>query len=366
MQQAKYCAPVAGRTLAAVGIVLMSIVAAQAADKTVISSTVPANGDVNPYGIVFVPEGFPAGVLMPGDVLVSNFNNSTNTQGTGTTVIKLTPTGAVAPAGKAQVFFNSQPIGLTTALGILQAGFVVVGNVPTAGGVAQQGSLQIVDASGNGKPPIIDPTFLDSPWDLTVNDEGSRAQIFVSNVLSGTVSRLDVMVSAAGVSIAQKVTVAIGYLTRTDPNALVVGPTGVAYDPAADVLYVASTGDNAIFGVAGAGKAIAPVTKGTVVFNDPRHLRGPLALVFAANGHLITSNGDAVNPDPAHPSEVIEFTKSGEFVRQFSLDPALGSAFGLATVINRPSNFDFATVNDDTNAVAVYHRVSDAFAATTQ
>ncbi|MDN7906481.1 hypothetical protein QZM18_20505 [Burkholderia diffusa] len=31
---------------------------------------------------------------------------------------------------------------------------------------------------------------------------------------------------------------------RTDPNARMVGPTGLAYDPNIDVPYVASTSDN--------------------------------------------------------------------------------------------------------------------------
>ena len=363
MQQTRYCAPFAGRMLAAVSVVLVSIVAAQAAD-IVVSSTIPSNGDLNPYGIVFVPEGFPAGTLTPGDVLVSNFNNNKNLQGLGTTIIKLTPNGAVAQPGKAATFFTSKLPGLSTALGVLRAGFVVVGNVPTKNGksnTVQQGALQIVDGSGNVVTTLTDRTFLDGPWDLTINDQGSIAQIFVSNVLNGTVSRLDVMIDASGIMIVQMVTVAKGYLTRTDPSALVVGPTGLAYDPETDVLYVASTGDNAIFAVAGAGNAMTPVDKGTVVFNDTRHLRGPLGLVFAPNGNLITSNGDAVNPDPNHPSEIVEFTKQGQFVREFSLDPASGSAFGLATVLTTPSQFDFAAVNDDTNAVAVYPKVSDAF-----
>ena len=53
-----------------------------------IVSTVPANGDVNPYGVAFVPQGFQRGngPLQPGDILVSNFNNSSNLQGTGTTL----------------------------------------------------------------------------------------------------------------------------------------------------------------------------------------------------------------------------------------------------------------------------------------
>src|SRR5262249_10849289 len=38
-------------------------------------STVPSNGDVNPYGVAYVPSNFPSGGLLnPGDVLVSNFN----------------------------------------------------------------------------------------------------------------------------------------------------------------------------------------------------------------------------------------------------------------------------------------------------
>src|SRR5262249_23681441 len=53
------------------------------------SSTVPKNGDVNPYGVAFVPPGFPTNgsKINPGDILVSNFNNSNNQQGTGTTII---------------------------------------------------------------------------------------------------------------------------------------------------------------------------------------------------------------------------------------------------------------------------------------
>src|SRR5579864_8451869 len=57
-------------------------------------STVPPNGDVNPYGVAFVPEGFVhGGALHPGNILVSNFNNSSNQQGTGTTIVKITEQG---------------------------------------------------------------------------------------------------------------------------------------------------------------------------------------------------------------------------------------------------------------------------------
>jgi hypothetical protein len=138
-------------------ITLLPLVRALADDKggqfvpsIIVSSTVPANGDLNPYGVAFVPREFPqGGLLKPGDLLVSNFNNSMNQQGTGATIIKLTLNGNVAPSGSATVFFQgTAPLGLTTALGVLKRGFVLVGNLPTNAGVlipGQPGSLLIID-----------------------------------------------------------------------------------------------------------------------------------------------------------------------------------------------------------------------------
>src|ERR1700730_16421336 len=58
---------------------------------TVIGSTVPANGDVNPYGMAQVKHT--VGKLTSGHILISNFNNATNAQGTGTTIVDVAPDG---------------------------------------------------------------------------------------------------------------------------------------------------------------------------------------------------------------------------------------------------------------------------------
>ena len=57
-----------------------------------IASTVPGNGDVNPYGVAVV--GRSQGILHRGSVLVSNFNNKANLQGTGTTIVQVSPGGS--------------------------------------------------------------------------------------------------------------------------------------------------------------------------------------------------------------------------------------------------------------------------------
>jgi hypothetical protein len=365
-----FFAPFACRVVFGAGIAALSMTAALADDderpflpRLVVSSTIPANGDLNPYGVAFVPQGFPGGGLIaPGDVLISNFNNFNNLQGTGTTIVKLTPNGTIAPSvtpgssGNAATFFTSRLAGLSTALGVLRGGFVLVGNVPTTDGTVatiSQGSLQVINRHGSVAATLNDGVFLDSPWDLTINDNGDQAQVFVSNVLSGTVSRLDIAVGPSNITVLHKTEIAIGYTHEPNAAALVLGPTGLAYDKATDTLYVASTADNKIFAVPHAGKATSFVVRGTPIFASPR-LRGPLALVFAPNGDLLTANGDAVNGDPTHPSEIVEFTKSGEFVREFNVDAGQGGAFGIATVLFGYPPFNFAAVDDVSNSISVY------------
>src|ERR1700749_3734508 len=72
-------------------------------------STIPGNGDTNPYGLAFAPFGFPPfGSVKPGQLLVSNFND-TSTQGLGTTIISIDP----ASRNTALFFQGTSPIGFT-------------------------------------------------------------------------------------------------------------------------------------------------------------------------------------------------------------------------------------------------------------
>jgi hypothetical protein len=79
-----------------------------------------------------------------------------------------------------------------------------------------------------------------------------------------------------------------------------------------------------------------------------------LRLVLAPNGHLISSQGDAINPDPAHQSEMVEFTNTGNFVTQFSIDSAAGAAFGIAIATANTGAVHFAAVDDATNTLTVF------------
>ena len=295
------------------------------------ASTQGPSGDANPYGVAFVPVGFArGGVLHPGDVLVSNYNGPSNFQGTGTSIVRITPKGeaslfARTPAGT----------GLSTALGILGDRFIVVGNLASADGTAataKPGSLIVLDGSGKVVGQFSDQRLVGSPWDLIITRGGSHPKIFVSNAATGTVTRIDTTITDHGKRLVFNggTQIASGYAHRPDSAAFLLGPTGLAYDGRHDTLYVASTLDNAVYAVKNAARTHRDGGTGSVIYADQAHLHGPLGLAFAPNGDLIAANGDAVNADPNQSSELVEFTRRGRFVGQLPVNTSAGAAFGLA------------------------------------
>jgi hypothetical protein len=294
-----------------------------------IASTVPSNGDLNPYGVARVTHSI--GNLTEDHVLVSNFNNSTNLQGTGTTIVDVAPNGAVGLFAEisAAELPGSCPggVGLTTALAVLSSGWVIVGSLPTTDGTsatAQAGCLIVLDNTGKPVETFFG-SLINGPWDMTAFDGEDQASLFVTNVLNGTVVagapavvpgpvvrqgtvvRINLRVSEHTMPWIESMTViGSGFSERTDPAALVIGPTGVALSPSCPgsdpgdcvikfgesgepVLYVADTLNNRIAVItealtrnnsAGTGKTL---TIGG-------SLNGPLGLAFAEGGHLLTVN----------------------------------------------------------------------------
>jgi hypothetical protein len=316
------------------------------------ASTVPANGDLNPYGVAFVPHNFQtgSGPLKQGDILVSNFNNSANLQGTGTTIVR------IPASGSPKLFFQGKAgLGLSTALGTLQYGFVVVGNSPSTDGTsatAGPGSLLVINNHGK-LIQTFTSAWIQGPWDMALVDRGDRAIAFIANALTGTVSRLDFSVSSSGLKLLSATTIASGYVHRGDPATFFVAPTGLVFDARRNALYVASTGDNAVYAVWNAADRKTDAGAGSIIYQDDTHLHGALGLAEAPNGHLLVTNNDGINPDPNQPSEIVEFTKDGNFVKEIPVDPAQGGSFGLAVSV-KDDQAIFAAVDDVTNTLTIW------------
>ncbi|HTA33171.1 MAG TPA: hypothetical protein VK721_07080 [Solirubrobacteraceae bacterium] len=331
-----------------------------------VGSTVPANGDVNPYGIAFVPSSI--GKLKAGQMLISNFNAKEsakqNGQGTGTTIVQLSTTG------KATLFASINPntlpgpcpggVGLTTALNILPGGYVVVGSLPTTNGksaTAKYGCLIVLDSEGKVVKTIANKN-IQGPWDSTAKSEGSKTSLFISNALNGgaakgekvinnsTVLRID-LESGEGQppKVLSEQVIAEGIPWVNSPEALVLGPTGLAL-ASNGTLYVASTQNDKILAISEAATRTTPVAHGGTVVTEGGHLKEPLGLVLAPNGNLITTNGGDGN--------MVEITPQGQQVAVQTADTktGAGSLFGL---VISPSANSIYYVDDGENTLNVLH-----------
>jgi hypothetical protein len=327
-----------------------------------IGSTVPSNGDVNPYGLAVVPTS--VGSLTAGDYLVSNFNAKSNNQGTGTTIVELTPSGKLSLFAKinAKKLPSACPggVGLTTALGILPGGYVVVGSLPTTNGMsatAQYGCLIVLNS--NGKPvETIAGNNIQGPWDMTSVTQGSTTTLFVSNVLNGgaaeglvtidnsTVLRIRLSSTAGHApKVQSEQVVADNIPWRDDKAALAIGPTGVALAKNG-TLYVADTLESRIIAIPNAMTRTTPLPDTGIALSSGGHLKQPLGLILAPNGDILTTN--------AGDGNIVETTPAGHQIATVAGDAktGAGSLFGLAIA---PGGKGLLYVDDGFNTLRLLH-----------
>jgi hypothetical protein len=326
-----------------------------------VASTVPGNGDVNPYGVAVVPQTM--GALVAGDVLVSNFNNAANLQGTGSTIVEISPSGTRTVFAHIRLDNADRSLGglgLTTALVVLHNGWVVVGDLPTQDGTAataQAGGLIVLNDEGKVVTTITGSP-INGPWDMTAVSHGGAAQLFVTNVLNGTVAANGAVVHKGTVvrvgittpaqsrgipKVTSEVTIGSGFAEETNATALVIGPTGVGL--ARDgTLYVADTLANRVTAISDAVSRTTSAGTGTVL---TRHgaLKGPLGLAVAPNGDVLTVNsgdGNLVDTDAAGTQAAVRMLDTS------GSPPGSGALFGLAVV---PGHGGVYFVNDATNTL---------------
>ena len=335
---------------------------------TTLINTVPSNGDQNPYAIVVAPVS--SGTVKQGDVLVGNFNNAANLQGTGSTIINY------HPDTKEMTVFATVPrdlkdcpggIGLSTAMTMLKSGWVIVGSTPSNDGTTGTkgaGCLIVLDNQGKVASTIASANIND-PWgNMAVVDNGDHATLFVSNAGFGvggaegnppvfkqaTILRLDLDIPQGKAPVVKQETViASGFGAQADKGVFLVGPTGLALSPDQKLLYASDAIGNRVTEID------EPMTRDTSAgvgreLTADGFLHRPLAMVTAPNGHLLVTNalnGQVVEIDPATGKQL--------YARWIDTDkaqspPGNGDLFGIAMT---PEGDGFYYVQDDVNTLVL-------------
>ena len=335
---------------------------------TTLINTVPDNGDQNPYALVVAPVS--AGTVKKDDVLVDNFNNSTNLQGTGSTIVDYHPDTkqmsvfAVIPRDLKEC---PGGIGLSTAMTMLKSGWVIVGSTPSNDGTTGTkgaGCLIVLDPQGKVTSTISSPNIND-PWgNMAVVDNGNSATLFVSNAGFGvgsaageppvfkqaTVLRLDLDIPDGKPPVVKKETVVgSGFGAQADKGVFLVGPTGLALSSDQKLLYVSDAIGNRVNAIED------PMTRDTSAgvgrqLTADGLLHRPLAMVTAPNGHLLVTNalnGQVVEIDSASGKQI--------YARWIDTDkaqspPGNGDLFGI---VMTPAGDGFYYVQDDVNTLVL-------------
>src|SRR5271166_6494512 len=336
-----------------------------------LASTVPANGDQNPYAVVVAPVS--AGKIQKDDVLVDNFNNLSNLQGTGTTIVDY------SPSTKKTILFAKVPqnlrqcpggVGLTTAMTMLKSGWVIVGSTPSTDGTTRtrgDGCLLVFDPNGQLAATWTGPN-INGPWgNMATVDNGTTATLFVSmagfdipgpqvrdpdtgypvTINKATVLRIELSIPAGQPpTITNQTVIANGLPARADRDVFMIGPTGLALT-ASGALYVSDGVGNQIVAIPDATTRRDSAGTGRTVTRDGL-LKRPLALTMTADGHLLAcnaKNGQLVEVDPATGKQLYSQWID---TNQAQSPPGNGDLFGIAMT---PDLQGFYYVQDDVNAL---------------
>ena len=340
-----------------------------------IASTIPDNGDLNPYALFVAPVS--SGMIKKGDVIVDNFNNVSNLQGTGGTIL------IIDPATRATRLFAKLPrnlpqcpggIGLSTAMAMLSSGWVIVGSTPSNDGTTATkgpGCLLVFDTNGK-LTTIWSGGQINDPWgNMAVVDNGDKATLFVSMagydlpgpdkrdpatgegvvVRKATILRLQLSIPPGALpKVTGRTVIASGFGEQAIKDVFLIGPTGLAL--VGSTLYASDAVGNRIVAIPDATTRSGTAGTGRVVTQGGKMQR-PLALIATPEGHLITSNaknGEIVEVDPASGKQL-----AAQWVdaNQAQSPPGNGDLFGLALA---PDGTGIYYVEDDTNMLAKVSR----------
>lgn len=339
---------------------------------TTLINTVPDNGDQNPYAIVVAPVS--SGDIQQGDVLVDNFNNASNMQGTGTTIVDY------HPDTKKMTLFATIPrdlkecpggVGLSTAMVMLKSGWVIVGSTPSNDGTTNtKGAGCLIVLDNHGKiAKTLSTQNINDPWgNMAVVDNGNSATLFVSNAGFGvggtelgpdgeppvfkqaTVLRLSLDIPDGQPPVIKNETViASGFGARADRGVFLIGPTGLALSADNKQLYVSDAIGNRV------NVIDDPLTRDTSAgvgrqLTADGLLHRPLAMLLTPAGHLLVTNalnGQVVEIDPAAAKQLYASWIDADRAQS---PPGNGDLFGIALT---PAGDGFYYVEDDVNTLVL-------------
>jgi hypothetical protein len=317
--------------------------------QTVIGSTIdPKLHQLNPYGLTVAPKT--VGDLTAGDLVVCNFNDSKNVQGTGYTIVALHP----APGSKPSLISDN-----STLVGCAALALDPGDNIWAA--AFSSDDNPVISPSGKLEVNIKGKIF-DHPWgQIYAQPKSGAAAFYESNAADGTVVRINL-----GSKFTYDV-IAKGFAVNHGKPGSIFAPAGLAYEPTGDILYVTDGTNNTVVAfenvtkipaggitVGADGKTFSgPDAKDAHLIFAGKPLDGPISTALFFNGNIVVGN----TGNPNGENLVVELSPSGKVLDVANVDKgSAGAIFGMVATGTNADNTKLYFNDDNDNNLQVLER----------
>jgi hypothetical protein len=345
-----YASSALAPTLAAFGLADETSILKLDKKQVVIGSTIdPKYHQLNPYGLAVASKT--SGHLTKGDLVVCNFNDKQNVQGTGFTVVALHP----APGSKARLIVADKKLTGCAALALdnLDTIWATAFSANDDVAFSTQGVLQW---DNGGKP-------FDRPWGQAgaPNPHLPDETFYESNAANGAILKVVFDDGYHAVAIAK------GFAVNHGKPGSIFAPAGLTYDRKGDVLYIADGTDNTVVAfskvstikshgivVEAGGKTFEgpDASHARLVFSGSP-LNGPISMALLPNHNLVIGNtGNA-----SGTNLMVEITPAGKLLATRNVDKgAAGALFGIVASGKTDSDTKIYFNDDNDNDLQVLER----------
>jgi hypothetical protein len=324
-----------------------SVLASLSSEQTIGSTTPTTPGDVNPYGLDIAKVS--SGKIGAGDLVICDFNNPGNVQGTGTEIVALHPIVGSSPT------------------------LVVKDNTLTgcnAIATAPNGNIWAAAFKANDNP-IFTPsgTLVSSlnngPWNHPfgetfappVNAQSNPA-FYVSQAGDGSLVRVSILPGPTF----KFTIIATGFPINGGKPGSILSPSGLNYQRSGDILYVVDGTNNALYaihnvsnvtanGIAVNGTSFSgPFASSAQVVFSGAPLNGPISSALLFNGNIALGN----TLDPDGKNLIVEISPTGQLLDVKNVDTGVGGAlFGMVATGTSLSTTKLYFNDDNDNTVKV-------------
>jgi sugar lactone lactonase YvrE len=315
-------------------------------EDTVGSLVDPVTGGVNPYGLDVAK--VTSGPISKGDLVVCDFNNSSNVQGTGRSVLVIHPA------------IGSKPHHITDLAPLLGCNAIAM---------APNGTIWAAAFGANDNPVLTSSGTLITAlrqfhWHhpfgeafVPAVNAHSVPAFYVSNAQDGSLVRVGV--TAAGFTFT---TIVTGFPVNGGAPGSILSPSGLNYQPNGDILYVVDGTNNALYSIAhisaigangikvnGLSFSGPQAANAKVVFHGAP-LNGPISSALLFNGNIVLGN----TLDPNGKNLMVEISPAGTLLAVKNVDTgAAGSIFGMVATGTTQASTKLYFNDDNANALMV-------------